>query len=255
MTEEDKLAQQRKLLADNGYTIQTSGPISWWALLPGETQFHDDGEGNQNYLGFFSSEKDLLDEVAENLQSDTAANPTWLFAYSAGGAYSGYQYATIIVAKDEREAVKFGARIACRELRGERGGISFDVDAIESALTDSSLYASRLRPEARAMVDIHWSNRDAIVEHWSRVLREPDSDDQGAASEQANALGFESVEAMLSNERRVAAQRLNHAEEVAYQSSAQAQLRREQAAVPDSTWVTLQDGPSDPGGGPERMRG
>ena len=74
MTEEQKRNQQRKLLADFGYTIQSDNAecigALWWALLPGETElFDDDGDPpKQNYLGFFSNENDLLDEISGDLE-------------------------------------------------------------------------------------------------------------------------------------------------------------------------------------------
>lgn len=67
--DEDKRALQRQRLAAHGYTIQShsNGLQGWWALLPGHTEFMDDGKGGQNYLGFFSNEHDLLDEISDLL--------------------------------------------------------------------------------------------------------------------------------------------------------------------------------------------
>lgn len=70
----DPKEKQRKLLAHFGYTIQSHNiglPVEgWWALLPGETEFKDDGGDppKQNYLGFFSSEADLLNEISADLE-------------------------------------------------------------------------------------------------------------------------------------------------------------------------------------------
>jgi len=70
---------QRAMIAKMGFTIQSqhvgSGAEGWWALLPGHTEFIDqsDTTGYQSYLGFFSNEADLLDEVsgiAEELRAE-----------------------------------------------------------------------------------------------------------------------------------------------------------------------------------------
>ena len=60
---------QRKLLKEFGYTIQLHGESGWIALLPGETEFLDDGKGVQNYSGFFSSEDDLLNEISSDIEA------------------------------------------------------------------------------------------------------------------------------------------------------------------------------------------
>lgn len=62
----------RSLIQGAGYTIQSHQVgfkmEGWWALLPGETSIKEDPDtGNQNYLGFFSRESDLLDEVGGEL--------------------------------------------------------------------------------------------------------------------------------------------------------------------------------------------
>lgn len=69
-----KREKQRKLLRHFGYTIQlhcigTNHEV-WVVLLPGEKEFFDDGGDppKQNYLGFFSREEDLLDEIAADLE-------------------------------------------------------------------------------------------------------------------------------------------------------------------------------------------
>lgn len=59
-----------------GYTIMNHGlgtPFEgWFALLPGETVLNDDDE-NHNYLGFFSSLDDLVEELSDTL-TDTIIN-------------------------------------------------------------------------------------------------------------------------------------------------------------------------------------
>lgn len=71
--EEEQLRRLRTIVEAAGYTIQQISPRGWCALLPGETEFRDNSAAvdanptvahSQNYLGFFSSESDLLDEVA-----------------------------------------------------------------------------------------------------------------------------------------------------------------------------------------------
>lgn len=71
---EFRRVKQRELLAKFGYTIQSNlvgcTGESWWALLPGESHFQDDSGDphKQNYVGFFSSEDALLDEVSGDLE-------------------------------------------------------------------------------------------------------------------------------------------------------------------------------------------
>lgn len=68
--------EKRDAIMANGYTICNGSPTCWYALLPGETQFFDNIEEveknpevahEQNYLGIFSSEQDLLDEVFDEV--------------------------------------------------------------------------------------------------------------------------------------------------------------------------------------------
>ena len=58
--------KQREVIAKAGYNIQKNVINGWYALLPGEFEFFggDDEDTNHNYLGFFSSEQELLDEVS-----------------------------------------------------------------------------------------------------------------------------------------------------------------------------------------------
>jgi hypothetical protein len=37
---------------------------------------------------------------------------------------------------------------------------------------ETGLYQSRLLPEARAIVDIHWTNRVAVMQHWKSVIED-----------------------------------------------------------------------------------
>lgn len=70
--------EKRAAILAAHYTIQAhckgTALEGWVALLPGETVFKDDSEtgGDHNYLGFFSCEEDLLDEVY-GLIADAAA--------------------------------------------------------------------------------------------------------------------------------------------------------------------------------------
>lgn len=57
----------RERIVAAGYTIHQTETGGWYALLPGEKEFIHDGD-KMNYLGFFSTEKDLLEEVSETLQ-------------------------------------------------------------------------------------------------------------------------------------------------------------------------------------------
>lgn len=66
--------RKQELAEKAGFTIVDNGTgCGWYALLPGQKEFHDDGEGGQNYLGFFSSREDLLDEVEERIADECLA--------------------------------------------------------------------------------------------------------------------------------------------------------------------------------------
>ena len=69
---EAQMSRSRSLLAKKGFTIQQGALGACWALLPGHTEFYDDGEGAQNYYGFFSSEAELLEEMSELLGQTSA---------------------------------------------------------------------------------------------------------------------------------------------------------------------------------------
>lgn len=75
------LAQKIHQIEQAGYTIEChkeSAITGWWALLPGETAFYDNFDAHeadpenvphrQNYLGFFSSLEELVDEVICEVQ-------------------------------------------------------------------------------------------------------------------------------------------------------------------------------------------
>lgn len=79
-----ELAQKIHEIKQAGYTIQcqkNSAIAGWWALLPGETTFFDNFDlhqadpdnvpHQQNYLGFFSSLEELVEEVYEDIQIDS----------------------------------------------------------------------------------------------------------------------------------------------------------------------------------------
>lgn len=222
---------QRKLLADSGYTIQSSGPACWWALRPGETKFQDDGAGKQNYLGFFGCDASLLREVAALVKGEQLPDQTWLVVYGTGGCWSGYPEATVIAAPDKGAAMKSACRIAVRELAdGPRGGISIDVELVTTGVKETALYASRLLASARAMADAHWEIRDAIIQHWRQVLRRPAVSDADLKEDRARALGFKS----LAEWRSVEARRLDWAAEGAAQVQAEAAQYREVAAAPEA---------------------
>lgn len=55
----------RNKVEELGYTIRCTALDGWYALLPGETEFRHEDDGSHNYLGFFSTEEDLLEEIAE----------------------------------------------------------------------------------------------------------------------------------------------------------------------------------------------
>jgi hypothetical protein len=90
---QQELLRQRQIVGAAGYTIQHSPPLSWlpagwYALLPGETEFKDNSDAveadpsiahEQNYLGFFSSEEDLLAEVVP-LANDRLKRHVHLYA-------------------------------------------------------------------------------------------------------------------------------------------------------------------------------
>ncbi|MCA7889943.1 hypothetical protein QZM25_31750 [Burkholderia contaminans] len=64
---------RREAVERAGYSICNNGlSHGWYALPPGETEFKSDASGH-NYLGFFSSEVDLLLEVLELISAPTAA--------------------------------------------------------------------------------------------------------------------------------------------------------------------------------------
>ncbi|VVE17340.1 MULTISPECIES: hypothetical protein [Pandoraea] len=64
---------RRRAIEQSGYSIRNGGLMhSWYALLPGETEINQD-EDNHNYIGFFSSEEELIEEVYERVVGETAA--------------------------------------------------------------------------------------------------------------------------------------------------------------------------------------
>ncbi len=78
---------KRARITAAGYTIQShnigTNMEGWWALVPGETKFHIEEDGNQNYLGFFSNEQDLLDQIDGDL-ADKASTARALYKDEAG---------------------------------------------------------------------------------------------------------------------------------------------------------------------------
>jgi hypothetical protein len=67
-------AHRREAIERAGYRICNNGlSHGWYALPPGETEYKSD-ECGHNYLGFFSSEMDLLLEVFELISVSTTAD-------------------------------------------------------------------------------------------------------------------------------------------------------------------------------------
>lgn len=77
LPEEVVRMMQQSQVRQQGYKICSHGTGTlgegWYALLPGETEFYDNADAveadptlthQQNYLGFFSREEDLLDDLA-----------------------------------------------------------------------------------------------------------------------------------------------------------------------------------------------
>ncbi|PNE59580.1 hypothetical protein A8H39_00065 [Paraburkholderia fungorum] len=61
----------RKAIGHAGYRIGNNGlPNGWYALLPGVTEFNQ-GDESHNYIGFFSSEADLIEEIYERVVAET----------------------------------------------------------------------------------------------------------------------------------------------------------------------------------------
>lgn len=61
----------RELLCAAGYTPRQSGPASWLALLPGVTSPDFEAE-DHNYLGLFSSEQDMVEDILPDVMRETA---------------------------------------------------------------------------------------------------------------------------------------------------------------------------------------
>jgi hypothetical protein len=68
---EDSLLSKEKVVFAAGYTLGHTAIGGWYALLPGETEFKQ-GQGDdesQNYLGFFSTRNEMLEEIAESVET------------------------------------------------------------------------------------------------------------------------------------------------------------------------------------------
>ena len=106
---------RRQVVQAAGYTVCgqkgfTRNVECWYALLPGEKNFFDDGEGGQNYLGLFCSESDLLDDISQDILSSwnaeevsglTYALSEWREVRITPCRNGGYA----IVLHDEREEI------------------------------------------------------------------------------------------------------------------------------------------------------
>jgi hypothetical protein len=68
---EKSLLPKEQIVFHAGYTLGHTGVDGWYALLPGETEFKQ-GQGDdesQNYLGFFSTRNEMLEEIAESVET------------------------------------------------------------------------------------------------------------------------------------------------------------------------------------------
>lgn len=173
--------------------------------------------------------------------------PIWLAAYGEGGHCERYSCAAIISAPDEAGANQATAQIALLEIntKGPNArysrGISYQCEQIDPAagLEATTLYAHRLTPGAKAIVDMQWAEREAAAPTQHGQPRTSEVSGEDSVDERAKALGFESADEMWRNEAEVARRRSHHEQEIAYQESPEAQLRRYAAGVPASTWVTM----------------
>ena len=67
---EKSLLPKEQIVFHAGYTLGHTGVDGWYALLPGETEFKQ-GQGDdesQNYLGFFSTRNEMLEEIADSVE-------------------------------------------------------------------------------------------------------------------------------------------------------------------------------------------
>ena len=116
----------------------------------------------------------MVDVAAPVLQlsEQSQGQSLWLLAFGLGGCWSGYPEATVFLAADRQAAMTLGGRIAVQEvgLADRWRGLSFDVELVEGHVNETSIYRSRLRPEGRAMVDVHWQSKVAILAHWSNLM-------------------------------------------------------------------------------------
>jgi hypothetical protein len=88
----------------------------------------------------------------------------WLFAFGEGSSYTS---ATVLAVENEGEAQELGMKVALREFEHRPG-----VRLVERIITDPKscgLY-DLLLPEAKAMIDIHWKNKEAVSAHWNAVI-------------------------------------------------------------------------------------
>ena len=61
-----------------GYGIRTTASGGWFVLMPGFAEFFH-SENQHGYLGFFSSEEDLLEELEESTM-ERGEGPFWVLA-------------------------------------------------------------------------------------------------------------------------------------------------------------------------------
>lgn len=163
------------------FSLEQSDELPEWARSR-------EGEGDVSDLAADSDGQAELapsDRPCGLQDARTGMDQVWLMAYGLGGVWSGYPYATIVSAKEKEEALSYAGIIAVRELSGEktRSGISFDVELVAQDPRATALYASRLKPEARAMVDVHFASRDEILQHWRRILVGPAVDEEQLLTE------------------------------------------------------------------------
>lgn len=99
-------------------------------------------------------------------RKEVGSSRYWLFAF---GPTASYSEATVIRAGDADHAKECGLKVALRELGSHPG--TYHVEEILTLPKKTGLY-SILLPEAKIMIDTHWERRDAVCNHWDKVIQE-----------------------------------------------------------------------------------
>jgi hypothetical protein len=161
-----------------GYTIKGDSPITWYALLPGETEFRqverEDGHADMNYLGFFSSKRDLLVELGESLFPD-------------GGEAEG----DVSIEAQNTGLVESGVAKLNAALDAYRAGtlpVGFEIDRLESGcLLDSGIRSQHELDwgvlEILGLTDDVNAEEEAAIEEDYEFLHEITDDALDAATE------------------------------------------------------------------------